>query len=156
MTPAIAKEYQKRRKATLSTLHAKRALSEARTTVRFHELEASDRVRLRVVADECTTFDELCGDTFDPRANPDISPKRLEREKDEFLEQVNREGVIGLIGEYFDGEEWQQADSCFGFVGDGWKESGYDIDIMASAIEAAEKVHPCPTCGRPSKAVSHA
>ena len=62
---------------------------------------------------------------------------------------VNREGVWGIVGEYFDGERWRHADSCFGFVGDDWKNSGYDTDIMRATVDASEDARVCRCCGRP-------
>jgi hypothetical protein len=62
---------------------------------------------------------------------------------------VDRDGVWGIVGEYFDGERWQHADSCFGFVGDDWKNSGYDTDIMRATLDEAKDVSVCRCCGRP-------
>ena len=81
--------------------------------------------------------------------NPEIPESRLNREKQEFLDKVNSDGVWGVIGEYFDGETWQQADSCFGFVSDDWKGSGYDVDIMRQTLDAARTVKLCRCCKRP-------
>ena len=68
--------------------------------------------------DETCSLEDLEGDCFNPKANPDIPASRLERNRKELMEKVNREGVWGIVGEYFYGEVWQQADSCFGFVSD--------------------------------------
>jgi hypothetical protein len=106
-------------------------------------------VRLRIVPDDCADFDDLCGDTFNPVVNSDIPESRLERERKEFEDKVNRDGVWGVIGEYFDGEVWHQSDSCFGFVGDDWKRSGYDVDIMAQTLASARAVKVCRCCKRP-------
>jgi hypothetical protein len=57
--------------------------------------------------------------------------------------------VWGIIGEYFDGEKWQHADSCFGFVGEDWKYSGYDTDIMQVTLNAIKEARVCRCCGRP-------
>jgi hypothetical protein len=73
----------------------------------------------------------------------------LERDRGEFIAKVDREGVFGVIGEYFDGERWQHADSCFGFVGDDWKNSGYDTDIMRATLNEAKDARVCRCCGRP-------
>jgi hypothetical protein len=108
-------------------------------------------VRLRIVPDECVDLDDLLGDTYSHKANPDIPESRLERERKREIERINRDGVCGVIGEYFDGEQWEQADSCWGFIGDDWKESGYDKDIMASTIKAADNADKCPTCHRPKR-----
>ena len=84
-----------------------------------------------------------------PEVNPEIPESRLERERKEFLDKVNRDGVWGIIGEFFDGETWQHADSCFGFVGDDWKGRGYDVDIMRETLDSARKVKVCRCCKRP-------
>jgi hypothetical protein len=119
------------------------AFHAAKTKLAFHDVECGEHdepelgsVRLRIVPDECVSFDDLEGDTFNPKVNKDVPHARLEREQKEFREKVNREGVWGVIGEYWDGEDWQHVDSCFGFVGDDWKESGYDIDIMRATLDA--------------------
>lgn len=106
-------------------------------------------VRLRVVPDDCVDLDNLFGDTFNPKVNSDIPLARLERERQAEVDRVNRDGVWGVIGEYFDGEDWQHADSCFGFIGEDWKDSGYDVDIMNATMDAASKIETCPTCHRP-------
>lgn len=106
-------------------------------------------VRLRIVGDDCVDLGNLFGDTFNPDVNTDIPASRLERERSAEIERVNRDGVWGVIGEFFDGEEWQHADSCFGFIGEDWKDSGYDTDIMRSALEQAKNIHVCRACKRP-------
>jgi hypothetical protein len=101
------------------------------------------------VPDETCSFEDLEGDCFNPKADPEISASRLQRDREEFIATVNREGVSGIVGEYFDGEVWQHADSCFGFVGDDWKHSGYDTDIMRATLDAANDARICRCCGRP-------
>lgn len=51
--------------------------------------------------------------------------------------RVEREGAYGIVGEYrtLTGE-WERVDSVWGFVGDDWRNSGYDIDIMAATMDA--------------------
>ncbi len=129
---------------------ARWALSNARTRMEWekHEVaeyssgEPSDpkrgNVRLRVVSDETCSLEDLEGDCFNPKANPDISASKLHHDRQQFIETVNREGVWGIIGEYFDGERWQHADSCFGFVGNDWEHSGYDTDIMRATLNEAK------------------
>jgi hypothetical protein len=153
MDAKIAHEYLKERQT--GTL-ARIAIANARTRLAWYDAEWDEHsepemgeVRLRVVPDECADLADLEGDRFNPRVNPDIPVSRLEREQQEFHEKVEREGVYGIVGEYFDGETWQHADSCFGFVGDDWKQSGYDTDIMQSTLDAAKGIEVCPTCHRP-------
>jgi hypothetical protein len=137
------------------------ALSNARTRMEWEKHEVPEysngepidpkrgNVRLRVVPDETFSLVDLEGDCFNPKTNPDISPAKLERDRQEFITKVNREGVWGIIGEFFDGEAWQHADSCFGFVGDDWNYSGYDTDVMRAALIAARDAQVCRCCGRP-------
>jgi len=98
-------------------------------------------VRLRIVPDEIDDWDFLLGDTYKPECHPDIPVSQIEREKTEYLEKIYRDGVWGIVGEIFNGEEWQTIDSCFGFVGEEWRDSGYDTDIMRACLEA---VRPTP------------
>ncbi len=79
--------------------------------------------------EEC--YDDSYIDTWD-----DCSEKEREKYKLELWDRIERDGVWGLIGEYWDGSEWVQADSCWGFVGNDWKDSGHDTDIMAMTISA--------------------
>lgn len=104
-------------------------------------------VRLRTEPDTIVDIDDLAGDCYDPKANPDIQPHVLAREYMEFVELVNREGLYGLIGEYWNGEEWVNAGSCWGFVGDDY--GGYEYDIMNAAIDGFNEQEHCPCCGRP-------
>lgn len=106
-------------------------------------------MRLRMVPDETCSLEDLEGDCFNSKANPDIPASRLQHDREDFIAKVNRDGVWGIIGEYFDGEAWHHADSCFGFVGDDWKHSGYDTDIMRATLDKAKDSRVCRYCGRP-------
>lgn len=121
----------------------------------FEGLESLGLVRLDIRPDDTADMEDLKGDCYNPDVNPDISPSRLAREEKEFEDTVNRDGVYGLIGEYRtdEGEEWNHADSCWGFVGEGYKDSGYDTDIMSATISALESALSavCPHCGRPAR-----
>ena len=155
MTPQTARHYKKERLAMWSAYanhprshvkhdcgHAKNALARAHILTQWDErqtdAEIAGAVRLTWEPDQSASFDDLCGDCFDSRVNSDISPARLERQKKAFMEQVNHEGVWGLVGEYFDGCKWQHADSCWGFVGQDAHD--YAIDIKAATLEAAEEL----------------
>ncbi len=78
---------------------------------------------------EC--YDDSYIDTWD-----DLSEKKREKYKLELQDRISRNGVWCLVGEYWDGSEWVHADSCGGFIGDDWKDSGHDTDIMAMTISA--------------------
>jgi hypothetical protein len=103
-------------------------------------------VRLQVVPDEAYRVE----DNFDPSAYDDPD-KALQAEKD----TVDRDGVWGVVGEYWDGESWQHADSCWGHVGyhdpaDPF-ENPYAANIMLATIAARHAVKHCPKCHRPSR-----
>ena len=132
---------------------AKSALQGARWRINAEktrkDFDANENVRLHIVPDEVCSYEDLDGDTFNPIQNPDIKPEILAREEQREHDRIDRDGVWGVVGEYFDGEKWQHADSCFGFVGDDWENSGYEIDIMAATLESLKTVHTCECCGRP-------
>jgi hypothetical protein len=125
----------------------------------FEKLEDKGLVRLNTVPDDSAEMDDLKGDTYNREANPDIQESRMAREEKEFEEKVARDGVWGVVGEYrvSEDEEYEHADSCFGFVGDDWKDSGYDTDIMAATIAALKGAveTACPHCGRPRTGKKH-
>lgn len=124
----------------------------AETLSKWEEAEDNNLVKFEVVPDEMGySLDDLAGDCFNPKANPDINPQTLKKQEKEFIERVNREGVNGIVGKYWNGEEWEVADSVWGFVGDDWENSGYDIDVKASTLDELAKVEICPCCGRPKK-----
>lgn len=107
----------------------------------------ANTVRVRFDPDEYVSCEDLCGDCFNPDENPHLSKEALERKKREFLDTVNRDGVWGAIGEFWNGEEWIDADSIWGLVG--LDEDDYILDIMASAIDGYRNVARCECCGRP-------
>jgi len=101
----------------------------------WDKLKNAGIVRARFIPDEFATFDDLCGDTYNPKANPDISADQLAKEKRAFRSLVAREGVFGYVSEYWNGDAWMHADSVWGFVGE--DAHGYAQDIESGAIAAA-------------------
>jgi hypothetical protein len=95
-------------------------------------------VRVRAVLDECPDIELMLGTLPD-------------RARDRELSRIYDRGVWTLCGEYWDGESWQVADSCGGFIGADWRYSGYDTDIMAATIDAYRSLEHCPTCHRPTR-----
>ena len=71
----------------------------------------------------------------------DLDTNAYARESDlnREIDRIEREGVWGIIGEYWDGAEWQIADSCWGFVGDDLELNGYDDDIRRATLDAYKK-----------------
>lgn len=59
-----------------------------------------------------------------------------ERDLAELRERANRDGVCGVCAQFWDGSEWVHVDSVWGFIGNDWRGSGYDIDLMSAALEA--------------------
>lgn len=99
-------------------------------------LECLGPVRLRLVPDETCCLDDLLGDRYNHEVNSNIKPEILDRERAAYIERIENDGVCGVVGEYWNGQAWEHADSCFGFVGDDWRESGYDSDIMSTTLDA--------------------
>lgn len=144
MENAILREYRRRRAIALhwalqarsrhekNMRRASEPLSSARTVAAFN---ANPNVRLRTADDPHSTVEDLAGDMFNPKYDG-LTPSQRERERKAFVERVRDEGATCLIGEYFDGDDWQHADSCWGFIGDDWKDSGYDVDIMRATLSA--------------------
>jgi hypothetical protein len=115
---------------------AELALEAARNLSIWEFARAAGLVKLEVAEDTSSTMDDLKGETFCPKVNPGIHPDRLKHEEQCFERRVEQDGVSGLVGKYWDGRRWVIADSCWGFVGDDWKDSGYDQDIRAATLAA--------------------
>lgn len=152
------------------------AIRNARTRARWYELEGivdtwfglaplfAGRVRLNIIPEE-EAYDVSYIDTW-----TDLSENQRDRIKAETILRCEQEGVWIIRGEYWDSSLWLIADSCGGFIGQDWKNSGYDTDIMRAAIDAYEahllgifekhmlstpKEVKCPHCGHALEAVSH-
>ena len=93
-------------------------------------------VRLRFFLDKWISLDDLLGDIYTPSCHPEIPEKILAREKQAEIDRINRDGVWGFSGEYWHRGEWHQVDICSGFIGDDWRGSGYDYDIMGATLDA--------------------
>lgn len=87
-------------------------------------------IRLLVEYDE-HPYDDSYIDTW-----TDIRESEREKWRANLWDRIERDGVVGLIGQYWNGDEWEHADSCWSFIGDDWRDSGYDTDIMAETIRA--------------------
>lgn len=93
-------------------------------------------VRLRILADTDCSMDDLKGDVYDRAVNPEIPESRMAREEKEFEERIDREGVWGITGEFWDGDEWIFVDSCWGFVGDDFRATGYEYECKHAVLQA--------------------
>jgi hypothetical protein len=88
-----------------------------------------DECRILEIADNSWTWEELKGDCFDFKTNPDMEPEELSREEKEFELKVLSEGVYGYVLQKWNPEigcGWETKDSCFGLVGT-HEENGHDI-----------------------------
>lgn len=96
------------------------------------------RVRIVEHPDATADLDNLLGDCFEPRHHPEIKPEILERERQAEIDRIERDGVWGYVAEYWDGDQWEHADSIWGFIGGDFDSSGYDTDLMESALDALD------------------
>lgn len=119
---------------------ARWAILSARTRVEWDKHEGED-VKLDIEPDDTWDMDNLKGDCFDPRWINHITPERLKQEEKAFEQRVYDEGVWGMVGRAKCKccGEWHVADSVWGFVGDDWENSGYDIDIMRETLAEIEE-----------------
>ena len=89
----------------------------------FEGKEQFKNYRLLEYIDIHADLEDLKGDMFNPKHNPDINPITLKEQEIEFEEQVNREGVFGYVLEKWNpepGRGWESGPgfhSCWGFVG---------------------------------------
>jgi hypothetical protein len=126
---------------------------ESEAVTLYEYLEKLGLVDIEKESEEFLSIDDLLGDIFDPVLNSDIKPEILEREKRAELDRIDRNGVwghiahgrrliIGTGGELLPGE-WIETEACWGFVGDDFWGSGYDIDFMDSTVDlVTESVAP--------------
>ena len=101
------------------------------------------RVVIVVMPDDTgLSFEDLTGDTYKPECHPDIPKARIVTERQREMERIEREGVWGveaMIRNPVAGG-WEAVDAVRGFIGDDYRSSGYEIDLMDAAISALEKV----------------
>lgn len=123
------------------------ALAYAKIRKQWEALESAGFVRLVYVPDD-DTFDDSYIDTW-----TDVSEERRERWRKELWEQIERDGVWGLCGEFRldvdDDYRWDSGDAIFGLVGQ--DDCGYAPGIMQGTIEAlrVSLKSRCTCCHRP-------
>jgi hypothetical protein len=100
---------------------AKLAYEHACLHEQWEELESNEVVEFLV---------EYDGEPYDD------SYTETEKEKKDLWERIAREGVYNIVGRVKLNDTWHDIDSVCGFIGDDWKDSGYDYDVKHSAIEA--------------------
>ena len=105
---------------------------------KFLDWDESPRVRIVAEPDDCQSLDDLLGDTYSAKCNPEIKQEILERERQAEIDRINQDGVWFMVAEYWDGNEWEHADSIGGFIGRDFAGSGYDTDLKAEAMRALD------------------
>lgn len=96
------------------------------------------KYRILEVLDNFYDLDDLKGDLYNPKANPDICPLGLKTQEKEFEIKVSMSGVFGYVLEGWDGEidkGWTHIDSCFGFIGTHKKENHYIVEEFKELIK---------------------
>jgi hypothetical protein len=88
---------------------------------RWERLEALGLVQFKVEPDDCPDLSYLDQDDF---ADERISE----------IKRANCDGVWGIVGAYKLHGRFATSDSCWGFIGDDWQKSGYDVEIKATTI----------------------
>ena len=132
MNKRVRSEYGRLRKKGWP---AKDALRAARVKDAFDDLENAGLVKFEVLMDpEC--HDASYVDTW-----IDKSEAWRQRTKREIRDRADQEGTWGIVTSIRASEDagWEEVDSVWDFVGDDWKDSGYDTDVMNSAVDAVQK-----------------
>ena len=80
-------------------------------------------------------YDDLLGDSYDPRHNPEIKPEILANKRQLEIDRIDNDGVWGYVAEFWAGDDWEQIDSIWGFVGNDFETSGYAPDMMRAALD---------------------
>ena len=111
--------------ARLRAMHwtAREALRAAKIRARFEALEHEGRVRLDVLEDE------------EPYDHGDMGDEKATNER---IERLGLYGIQTSVACACCGA-WNVVDAVWGFIGQDWRDSGYDTDLMDSAIDAADE-----------------
>lgn len=108
---------------------ASAALRAARIEDTWADLVNEGVVRIEHPIDE-EPYDSYI-DTWD-----DLSPAKREEEKKRLWRTIERWGVYGIVGAFFDGEDWHEVDSVWSILGNDLTDNGYDVDIKSATIDA--------------------
>lgn len=110
------------------------AVRAARTSAAF-DILSDDFVKLEPVS-ENEPYDDSYIDTWTDR-----TPRQREKDRKELRERIGNEGTWGLVSYWRPNPRasWDQVDAVGGFVGDDWKDSGYDVDLMNAALRAVAR-----------------
>lgn len=143
LSPALLRLYREcriRKPFMLVGHDARCSLDAARTILRFRELEAQGLVRMRAEPEEESYFDVY----GEPEGYVNAQGHRVsaEQECEEMCATLERDGCWRTVSEWFDGDDWQEADSCGMHTGyrnpcDPF-ENCYVVQEMQAAIDALE------------------
>lgn len=125
---------------------ASAALRAARIEDTWTDLVNEGVVRIEHPIDE-EPYDDSYIDTWD-----DLSPAKRERCKKELHDTIERWGVYGIVGAFFDGKSWVTVDSVWSILGNDLDDTGYDVDIKEATIDAYEKHHDAQAAELASRA----
>lgn len=97
-------------------------------------LHSGDNWRVYIEVDE-VPYDDSYIDTWD-----DTDEKKALLKK-ELWDRIERDGVWGVVGEVKCKAcgAWEIVDAVGGFVGDDWKDSGYDTDVLEATQKKANE-----------------
>ena len=107
----------------------------AKINCAFEKAEAKELVRFRVISDDLP-YDDSYIDTW-----PESDEEKAKTKK-QLWARIEREGVWCILVEkhitckHCGSDRWEQLEHCCGFVGEDWKDSGYDTDFKRTALEA--------------------
>lgn len=123
---AVEDEYHRLRR---KDWHASEAWRAAKVNTTWHYAERAGLVRVRCEPEECIPV-EYFAPEFESRD-----------EENRWHAHVNNVGIWWYVTEYLDPVDgWTYADSCGGFIGDDWEDSGYDVDMKEAALAALDSV----------------
>jgi hypothetical protein len=112
---------------------ANQALAAAKLRDRFAELDG-DLVKLEVEP-EIDFYDDSYIDCW-----THLSERARARERNELRKRINSEGHWILVAYWRPNHDadWEMADSVGGFIGDDYRDSGYDDDLRRDALDALQ------------------
>ena len=103
----------------------------------IHQL--NNGYRIVELVDIDSDLNDLKGDCFDSKLNPEINPTQLKNEEIAFENKVKNEGVFGYELQKIDPDYiWQHINSCFGFIGQ-YDEKTNNHYIVEELIENSKK-----------------
>ena len=111
-----------RLRAKFPTLPLRDVLRDARVNIAFLDAERSGRVEFHTRPDDCPDLSFLEQDCFS-----DVRAEQYSR--------ANDEGTWGIFVTV-DGTE---VDAVYGFIGEDWQDSGYDVDLKRTALSLIEE-----------------